>query len=143
MVGAEACRREQDPQFFLQSVGWHLSAASRSYGIERSPLLQDGALGLLGLDSHGAGVQNSTRYNHVRGNPVASIESSGGVNEPDSLVEDALEIPLRQGRALEVLVCLDLLCAHESLVVRDSLHALLAEGVERGGILSQIELRAD
>ena len=62
---------------------------------------------------------------------------------PDSLVKDALEVPLRQGRALEVLVRLNLLGAHERLVVRDGLHPLLAQRLERVGVLPEVELGAD
>jgi hypothetical protein len=64
-------------------------------------------------------------------------------NSPDSLIKDALQIPLGQGRALEVLVSLDLLGADQRLVVGDRLHPLLAQGLQRGGVFPQIELRAD
>jgi hypothetical protein len=71
------------------------------------------------------------------------LSSGGWENIPDSLVKYALQIPLRQGRALEVLVRLDVLCALQGLVVRHGLHALLPECLERGGVFPEIELRAD
>lgn len=48
-----------------------------------------------------------------------------------------------QGRAFKVLVGTDLLGASQRLLVGNGLHALLAERVESGGIVSQIELGAD
>ena len=64
-------------------------------------------------------------------------------NIPDGLVEDALEVALGEGRALEVLVGLDLLGAEQGLVVGHGLHALLAQGVERVRVFAEIELRSD
>jgi hypothetical protein len=46
---------------------------------------------------------------------------------PNCLVKDALQIPLSQGRALEILVSPDLLGTDESLVVGNRLHPLLSE----------------
>lgn len=40
-------------------------------------------------------------------------------------------------------MCLNLLRAHEGLIVGDGLHSLLSQRVECRGILSQIELRSD
>lgn len=62
---------------------------------------------------------------------------------PNGLVKDALEVALRQGRALEVLVRPDILGAHERLVVRHGLHALLTQRFQRRGVLAEIQLRAD
>lgn len=62
---------------------------------------------------------------------------------PDSLVKDALEVSLRESRALEVLVSLNLLGTDESLLIRHGLHALLSQGVESGAVVAEIELGAD
>ena len=62
---------------------------------------------------------------------------------PDRLVKDALEVALGQGRALEVLVCLDILGAQERLIVRHGHHVLLTQGFQRGGVVTEIKLRAD
>lgn len=62
---------------------------------------------------------------------------------PDGLVKDGFQVPLREGRALEVLVCPDVLGGSQCLVVGDGLHALLAEAVDGRRVLPQIELRAD
>lgn len=45
--------------------------------------------------------------------------------------------------ALEILVGLDFLGANKGLLVRNGFHALLAQGLECGGILPQIKLGAD
>lgn len=66
-----------------------------------------------------------------------------GRGSPNGLVEDALEVPLGQGGALEVLAGADVAGAGQSLLVGDGLHTLGAQGVERGGVLAQIELGAD
>lgn len=63
--------------------------------------------------------------------------------EPNGLIEDALEVSLGQGRALEVLVRADLLGANERLVERDGLHALRAQALESAGVFSQIQLGAN
>ncbi|CRK23536.1 hypothetical protein BN1708_013707, partial [Verticillium longisporum] len=65
------------------------------------------------------------------------------INVQLTLVKDALEVPLRERRALEVLVRPDLLSTHQGLVVGDRLHALLAQRLEGAGILPKIELSAD
>lgn len=62
---------------------------------------------------------------------------------PDSLVKDALEVSLRESRALEVLVSLNFLGTDEGLLIRHGLHALLSQGVEGGAVVAEIELRAD
>lgn len=62
---------------------------------------------------------------------------------PDSLVKDALEVSLRESRALEVLVSLNFLGTNEGLLVRHGLHALLSQGVESGAVLAEIEFGAD
>ena len=62
---------------------------------------------------------------------------------PDSLIEDALEVALGEGRALKILMGLDLLGAEQGLVVGHRLHALLAQGVEGCGVFPKVELRSD
>lgn len=62
---------------------------------------------------------------------------------PDSLVENALKVPLSQSRALKVLVGLDFLGASQRLFVRHGLHALLAQRLEGSGVFSKIELGSD
>lgn len=69
--------------------------------------------------------------------------SSSKRDAPDSLVKDALEVSLRESRALEVLVSLNFLGTDEGLLVRNRLHALLSQGVEGGGVVAKIELGAD
>lgn len=64
-------------------------------------------------------------------------------NLPNSLVKHALEIALSQSRALEVFVSLDLLGTEQGLVVGYGFHALLAEGIERSGVFSEIKLGAN
>lgn len=62
---------------------------------------------------------------------------------PDGLIKHALEVSLGQGRALQVLVGLDLLGAEKGLVVGDRFHALLAQGLEGCGIFPEVELRSN
>lgn len=62
---------------------------------------------------------------------------------PDGLVKHTLQIPLRQGRTLKVLMRSDLLGHDQGLVVRDGLHPLGAQALEGGGVFSQIKLGAD
>lgn len=62
---------------------------------------------------------------------------------PNCLVEDALQVALCEGRALEVLLRLDLLGNHDCLLVLDGGHLLLAQRLLGGLVVSQIELRAD
>lgn len=83
--------------------------------------LQDGALRLLGLGGLRPGVEDST----------------------DGLVENTFQVPLGEGRALEVLVSLDVLGALQRLVVRYRLHSLLSEAVKRLLVFPKIELSAD
>jgi len=64
-------------------------------------------------------------------------------NSPDSLVKDALQVPLGQGRAFKVLVCLNLFGADQGLIIRYGLHSLLPQRVESRRILSKIKLGAD
>jgi len=61
----------------------------------------------------------------------------------NSLVKHALQIPLRKRRTFQVLVCPDLLCNDQGLVVRNWLHALLSQALKCSGILSQVELRTN
>lgn len=83
--------------------------------------LQNGALGLLLVGGQRAGIQNSA----------------------DGLVKDALEVSLRESRALEVLVSLNFLGTNEGLLIRYGLHALLSQRVEGGNVVAEIELGAD
>lgn len=62
---------------------------------------------------------------------------------PNSLVKDALEVSLRESRALEVLVSLNFLGTDEGLLIGHGLHALLPQRVEGGGVVAKIELGAD
>jgi hypothetical protein len=50
---------------------------------------------------------------------------------------------LSKSRALQVLVCPDLLRNDQGLVIRNWLHALLSQAIKCSGILSQVELRAN
>ena len=108
--------------------------------------LEDGAPGPFRLGLDGPRVEHGTvEWNGSAFPSTVSIPQGAGRggSVPDSLVEDALQISLRQGRTLEVLVRPDLLGAQQGLVVRDGLHPLLSERLERGGVLSQIELGPD
>lgn len=67
----------------------------------------------------------------------------GFKNEPNSLIEDALEVSLGQGRALEVLVRANLLGANKRLIERDGLHALRSQALKSDGVFSQIQLGAN
>jgi len=71
---------------------------------------------------------NGFAFNHLSG------------NLPNGLVKHALEVALCQGRALEVFVGLDFLRTEQGLVVGYRFHALLAKGIERGGVFSEVEL---
>lgn len=67
---------------------------------------------------------------------------------PDSLVKDALEVPLRQGGTLNVLVddlvrLVDLLDVVEHVLVLDRLHVLLGQGGSRSRVISKIDLGTD
>lgn|SRR5690242_2471233 len=62
---------------------------------------------------------------------------------PNRLVEDALQVALCEGRALEVLLRLDLLGDHDCLLVLDGGHLLLAQRLLGSLVVSQIELGAD
>lgn len=113
--------------------------APRVYRIEH--------LGFLDLDSCGRGFR--TALKNLLAMCVAKDANLGGDcwwtpgDSPDGLVEDALEVPLGQRRALEVLAGADLLGAGQGLLVRHRLHALGPQGVEGGGVFAEIELGAD
>lgn len=62
---------------------------------------------------------------------------------PDSLVKDALQVALGQGRAFEVLMCADLLGDGQGLFVRDGLHLSGAQGFGCCAVVAQVELGAD
>ena len=61
---------------------------------------------------------------------------------PDSLVENGLEIPLGESRALEVLPRADLLGAVDAHLECYRSHALLVQAGNGIGVLAQIELSA-
>lgn len=62
---------------------------------------------------------------------------------PNGLIKDALQVALCEGRALEVLLRLDLLGDHDCLLVLDGGHLLLAQRLLGALIVSQIKLGAD
>lgn len=62
---------------------------------------------------------------------------------PDSFVEHALQVALRQCGALEVLMCADLLGYAQRLLVRDGLHLPGPEGFDGGAVVAEIQLGAD
>lgn len=62
---------------------------------------------------------------------------------PNGLVEDALEIPLSEGRALEVLLRLDLLGDLDGLLILDGGHLLLPQTLLGGLVIAEIQLGAD
>lgn len=62
---------------------------------------------------------------------------------PDCLIENALQIPLCECRALEVFLCFDLLGDHYGLLVLDGRHLLLAEALLGGLIVAEIQLGSD
>lgn len=64
-------------------------------------------------------------------------------NSPNGLVKDALQVPLRERRTLQVLVRLDLLGNLHRLLVLDRRHLLLPQALSRGLVVAQIELGAD
>lgn len=66
-----------------------------------------------------------------------------GVYSLDRFIEYALQIPLRQGRALEVLDRLDLLGNLHCLFVLYGLHFTLAQLLFDFGVVAQVELRSD
>ena len=61
----------------------------------------------------------------------------------DRLVKHALQIPLRQGRALEVLDGLDVLGDPDRLLVLYGLHLALAQLLLDLGVVAEVELCAD
>lgn len=71
------------------------------------------------------------------------MSSGTGYRLPDSLVKDALQVALGQGRAFEVLVCANLLGHGQSLLVRDGLHLSGAQGFGCCAVVAQVELGAD
>ena len=62
---------------------------------------------------------------------------------PYSLIEHALQVPLRQSRALEVLLSLDFLCDNDGLSELNWGHFLLPQALFGCLILSEIQLSAD
>lgn len=100
--------------------------------------LQDRALGLLGLGRLGTGAQDRAVADMVN-HGMCDMQMA---DSPDSLVKDALEVALSEGRALEILVCSDFAGAHQSLLIGDGFHPLLPQRVERRSVLSEIELGA-
>lgn len=64
-------------------------------------------------------------------------------NVPNGLIENALQVALCQGRALEVLLCLDLLGDHDGLFVLDGRHLLLPQRLFDTLIVPQVQLCAD
>lgn len=54
-----------------------------------------------------------------------------------------LQVTLCQRRALQVLMCADLLGHGQGLLVRDGLHLTGSEGLSGRAIVSQVELSAD
>lgn len=78
-----------------------------------------------------------------RGHATGTTLGTEGVNIPDSLIEDALKVSLRQGGALKILDGADLLGADQGLVIRHGLHTLGAQTLEGGRVLAKIELGAD
>jgi hypothetical protein len=65
------------------------------------------------------------------------------MNIPDSFVEDTLQVTLRECRALEVLMCADLLSNREGLLIRDGLHLPRSESLNRVAVVAEIKLGAD
>lgn len=62
---------------------------------------------------------------------------------PNSLVKDTLQVPLSQSRTLEVFDGANLFGADQSLVIRYWLHTLRSQALQRGWVLSQIQLGTD
>jgi hypothetical protein len=80
---------------------------------------------------------------HVSISTGRIAEPRGNKNAPDSFIKHTLQVPLSQGGTFQVLVCSNLLCDNQGLIVGDWLHTLLSQALEGSGILSEIELRAD
>lgn len=75
---------------------------------------------VLGSTRHWQGLACLCDWDHMK-------RASGNGEEldiPNGLIKDALQVPLRQSRTLEVLDGTDLLGANQSLVVRYGLHSL-------------------
>lgn len=68
---------------------------------------------------------------------------SGIENSSDGFVEYALQIALCESRALEVLVCSNLLGHGECLFIRDGFHLSCTKGLRGRLVVSQIQLGAD
>ena len=81
----------------------------------------------------------------LAGLPLEWKEGERGVSDDllDRLVEYALEIPLRQGGALEVLDGLDLLGDLHCLLILYGLHLALAQLLFDLWVVAQVELGAD
>ena len=62
---------------------------------------------------------------------------------PDCLVKYTLQVALRERRTLEVLLCLDLLCDHDGLLVLNGRHLLLSERLLGRLVVPQVEFCAN
>lgn len=100
--------------------------------------LQDNALGLL-LSRRLLGSR--TKHRTVLYQQLSCFTILADI--PDRLVKDTLEVALCQRRALKVLLCLDLLCDHDRLLVLDWCHLLLPQRLLCPFVVPQIELCSD
>ena len=97
-------------------------------------------LGLVG----GRGLITALLIYHVSNVPCGtSAECSRWYHSLDRFIEHALQIPLRQGRALEVLDRLDLLGNLHCLFVLYGLHFTLAQLLFDFWVVAQVELGSD
>ena len=62
---------------------------------------------------------------------------------PNRLVENALEVALRERRAFQVLLCLDLLGDHDSLLILNGRHFLLPQRLLGAFVVPQVQLCAN
>jgi hypothetical protein len=74
---------------------------------------------------------------------VRTVMAGATGNVPNGFVKDALQVALGEGGALEVLLCLDLFCDHDGLLVLDRRHLLLPQRLLGRLVVPQIELGAD
>lgn len=79
---------------------------------------------------------------------AAAVSGAVGICLPNSLVKDTLEVTLRQGGTLNVLVndlvrLVDLLDVVEHVLVLDRLHVLLGQGGSGGRVVAKIDLGTD
>jgi len=65
------------------------------------------------------------------------------INSPDRLIKNVLQIPLCERRTLHVLVCLDVFCDLDSLLVLNRRHLLLAQVLPCAFVIPQVQLCAD